>query len=89
MVLREVVDDEQRETDFLSDRHGANESLVAEKKKDSRVLNHIQDFLADTSPPSTPVDGDTSAMDARRRMAAMLNEFDEVFESAGKAERSE
>jgi len=54
-------------------------------QKDSWVLNHIQDFLADISMPITPVDGDTSAIFARRRMAAKLNEFDGVFESASKA----
>jgi hypothetical protein len=56
---------------------------------DSWVLNHIQDFLADISMPITPVDGDTSAIFARRCMAAKLNEFDGVFESASKAKHSE
>jgi hypothetical protein len=82
------VEDGARDADFWSNRHEGNESSTAETRKGSRELNRIQDFMADSFLPATAVARDTSANDARRRMAAKLDEFDEVFESASKAERS-
>jgi hypothetical protein len=65
-----------------------DDSSIVEKK-DSRELNRIRDFMADTSLPATHVRGDTSATAARRRMAAKLDEFDEIFDSADKNDKSD
>jgi hypothetical protein len=79
---------EQETTSPQSSQNGSSHSSGAEKKKDSRELKRIESFMADATDITALIDGDIDEDAARRRMAEKPNEFDEMFEGAGKNKTS-
>jgi hypothetical protein len=72
-------------------RQDSNQSARGEKKRDSQETNRIQNFLVDTSYTAleaAPEEECSSPEDARRRIAAQLEEFDVFFEDGGEKKPS-
>ena len=101
-VIDVIHDDIQNRSDSLtssshesarvgSSRHGSTSSSSARKEKDAQGLKRIENFIADMADvalASLTIEESTATTDAKRRTAAKLDEFDEVFEGAEKSKSS-